>query len=581
MQPSQNFANNIAAGNCANTSDGLVCNEPSEPVDESIQTYLDERGRFRVSRVRAMGMRMTRDIQRNLDLMKEIEQERTHVNKAANIETLLNTENNGSSECSRIQLSDKSQEVNANIVVENVQSDQSMAGRDTSIDISFEYDCNNDFISGEDDIFASLVGGDSTALFHADDTAVEVRPSGSDSDCDWEEGIIEGKNTIFPGNNKVELKSSVADEQNNNESEEECVKGDGIGTKSTLSCPAESGKLASKGCLEEESDMQEAIRRSLESIRDGKLKRVSSEYELSISYTNRLDPDLEHGDSPCCSDQMDLNDNSLGGSNLSRDGGTEQNDFHKIVDRDKKQNSVTRNNPQNFRFHGSQSASFVTMNSSNTDILIDEPNKLDGHSSYGDSISDANDMMKDAVPTPMAAEKLSDKDDDDKVSFCCNDSHKVNPLDVTEENKKKYINESEPLSNSTNNNMPAKKDLDRELKLPSVKNDEILSVERNSNLSKDSVNTPGDFPAPLSEVRLQEEIQVLDREYMNLENEQRKLERNAESVNSELFTECQVRNESWSVYHLQLIMSNYYFFRKPVTRCSILFLSFPLPTHIC
>ncbi|MED6197134.1 DNA repair protein uvh3 [Stylosanthes scabra] len=34
-------------------------------------------------------------------------------------------------------------------------------------------------------------------------------------------------------------------------------------------------------------------------------------------------------------------------------------------------------------------------------------------------------------------------------------------------------------------------------------------------------------------------MRILDQEYRNLENEQKKLERNAESVNSELFTECQ------------------------------------------
>jgi len=39
---------------------------------------------------------------------------------------------------------------------------------------------------------------------------------------------------------------------------------------------------------------------------------------------------------------------------------------------------------------------------------------------------------------------------------------------------------------------------------------------------------------------LNEEMLILDQEYLNLGDEQRKLERNAESVSSEMFSECQV-----------------------------------------
>lgn len=528
----------------------MVSSEPSEPVDESVQTYQDERGRFRVSRLRAMGMRMTRDIQRNLDLMKEIEQETTCVNKAANIEIVPNAKTNGPSENSGNQLSGKSLEVNVDLVGENVQNEKSMPCSDTSIEISFEYDCKNEFVSGEDDMFSSLVGGNSMALFHADDAAAKVQPSGSDSECDWE-GVVEGKNTIFPGHNKVELKSSVADKDDNNESEVEWEAGDCDDTKSTLLAAAESGKLASRGCLEEESDLQEAIRRSLESAQDGKLKCVSSVDEQSSAYENKLDPELEHGYNLYCSGPVDSNDNSMGGSSLPRDGGTEQNELHEILDTDKKQNYVTRNNQQTSNFHGSHLKSFVTFNSRNTDILIDKPSKLDGHTSFEDSISDANIMMKDEVP--LVSEQSLDKHDDGKVSFYCNNSSKVDPLGVTEEEKKNYINESEPLSSSTSNTNPAillmesslkgaKQDFNMVPKLPPVDNDGNLSAERYSNLSKDAMNTPIDFPAQLDEVRLKEEMRILGQEYMNLENEQRKLERNAESVNSELFTECQVHN---------------------------------------
>ncbi|RDX72864.1 DNA repair protein UVH3, partial [Mucuna pruriens] len=550
--PSQNLANSIVAGNDSNTSGGLVCNDPSESANESIQTYLDERGQFRVSRLRAMGMRMTRDIQRNLDLMKEIEKERAHVNKAANIGRVKNAKNNGPSESSGIQIVGKSQEVNVDLVGENVQNEQTMLDRDSSIEISFEYDCKNKFINGEDDIFSSLVGGNPVAIFCADDTAATEQPSHSDSDCDWEEGIVDGKNIIFPQHDKVELKSSLADKDNNNESEVEWEEGDCDGAKSTLPL----GKLASRGWLEEESDLQEAIRRSLESTGDEKLKCMSSVDEHLNTYENKLDRGLEHGDDLCCSGPVDLNDNSgslnnknnMEGSTLCREDSTEQNEIHEIEDGDKRHDFVSRNNAQTSHFHGSQSKSSVTFNSNNTEILTNTPCRLDSHSCSKDSISDTNVTMKDQVP--MVAEQLLDKHDDGKVSFCCNNKSKVDPLDAIEEVKKNYINESEPLSNSTGTTKPAillmesslkgsTEELDIETKFPSEDNNGNFYKERNSSLGNDAVNTPGDFPAHAAEVSLEEEMQILGQEYINLENEQRKLERNAESVNSELFTECQ------------------------------------------
>jgi DNA excision repair protein ERCC-5 len=544
--PSQNIVNNVAAVNVSNTSAGLVCNESSEPVDESIHTFLDERGRFRVSRSRAMGMRMTRDIQRNLDLMKEIEHDRTCVNKADNIETGLNTENSPL-ECSGNQVSGKAQDVNFDLIGENVQNENLMIGKDTSIEISFEYDSKNEFASGGDDIFASLVGGISMDHSHADDTVVKVLPSGFDSDCDWEEGTVQGENTIFPGYNKVELKSSVAggyddDDDNNDESEEEWEEGDCNATKSTLLSPAESEKLASKGQLEEESDLQEAIRRSLESTQDGKQKSVSSLDKHSSAYENKLDPNLVgFGPNP-----VDLNDNEEG-SNFPREDHTKQNELHETVG-NKKENYVTKNIPETFHFHGSPSNSFVAINSNDTATLVNEPSKLAGHDISENSISDATVMGE--VPKPIVAEELLDNHNDGKASFGCNNLSKVG---VTQEEKNKYINETEPLSNSTGNTNTAilsmdsslkgaKEDLDMELKLPSVNSDGNLSMERSSNLSQDSMNPPRDFPVQWDEVRLNEEMDILDREYINLENEQRKFERNAESVDSELFTECQVRN---------------------------------------
>lgn len=61
--------------------------KPFRDFGPDVETYRDERGRIRVSRVRAMGIRMTRDIQRNLDFIKESEQvksrEQTNAHKGS------------------------------------------------------------------------------------------------------------------------------------------------------------------------------------------------------------------------------------------------------------------------------------------------------------------------------------------------------------------------------------------------------------------------------------------------------------------------------------------------------------------
>ncbi|CAJ2656393.1 unnamed protein product [Trifolium pratense] len=134
-------------------------------------------------------------------------------------------------------------------------------------------------------------------------------------------------------------------------------------------------------------------------------------------------------------------------------------------------------------------------------------------------------MVMGEVPNPIVAEELLDNHNDGKRSFGCNNLSKVG---VTEGKKNKYINESEPLSNSTDNTNTAifsvesslkgaKEDLDMELKLPSVNSNGSLSVERSSNLSPRLNELP---TVQLDEVRLNEEMKILDREYINLENEE-------------------------------------------------------------
>lgn len=584
--PSQTFVNSTGPANDSSTSTGLVCNETGGTSDESIQTYLDERGHFRVSRLRALGMRMTRDIQRNLDLMREIEQERTNANKAANDNTVLNGEKNFTSKsCSNppVGISDKT---NADLVGENMRTEHSELAGDTSIEISFMDDGENKFLDGDDDLFANLVAGNSAPISCADNTSSKEQVSDSDSDCDWEEDIIEGKSNVFSGDVEVDTKPSVAKDNHSDESDVEWEDGVCGGANSTLLSAAEPGKIASRGRLEEEADLQEAIRRSLEIIGDQKLNCL---YEHSDSGVVKSNYALNQDDNLVGSGVKDNYDNigvlngenSMGGSTLQRKDGTEQSESDYNITDDKLDNTE-RNDLQTSQSPWGQSESSVAFDSEKM-----APCTMDMGSHSKDFLSNGNERMKNDVH--MVAEQfLGTFNEDSKGSTNCKKSIQVDSLGASEEEKKNQSNEAGPFLNSSQISKPvapfvelslagltedsntqpvlprednhgsfkerksnlgknamkapdhlSAEDLNPQPESPREGNGENFE-ERKSNLCKDAMKDPGHLSADAVEVNVEEEIQILGQEYINLENEQRKLERNAESVNSELFTECQV-----------------------------------------
>ncbi|KAH0969332.1 hypothetical protein GBA52_028787 [Prunus armeniaca] len=69
---------------------------------------------------------------------------------------------------------------------------------------------------------------------------------------------------------------------------------------------------------------------------------------------------------------------------------------------------------------------------------------------------------------------------------------------------------------------------------------------------KSSLNSDANARVEATEANLEEEMLILGQECMNLGDEQRRLERNVESVSSEMFTECQVSYCKCSVYRTLL-----------------------------
>lgn len=305
---------------------GSAENEPQMDLDNGIETYLDERGLRRVSRVRAMGIRMTRDLQRNLDFMKEFEKERgIATENASNLPTVGGSEVEAVADTQNgVQVFGDSDLDTDGIAHVNKKDEETGLSTGCAIEISFENNDNHEDAAADDDLFACLVAGDPLMDFSVSNSPSKKPCSGSVSEFECEEGgdtlgndIKADSNPLaadggtdedneleweeggdFSGDVKVD-KPLVPDSVINHEEELErdrggtsgndikadsrlLVEDDGMIDESVIewkeghsdiqedasSCPAECRKITSKGDLEEQADLQEAIRQSLLDLDD-------------------------------------------------------------------------------------------------------------------------------------------------------------------------------------------------------------------------------------------------------------------------------------------------------------------------
>ena len=224
--------------------------DEAEKPDSSVQTYVDEKGRTRVSRVRGMGVRMTRDLQWNLYLMKDVEKrqalgEPKDDNESAYAESLVN---NGDGELfQRLMIGDNASvseslsgvpskahgEPVQSLSVAPLEANQSMHGGShndsavgagqkavvnsgvmpqlSGIQITFN---SNEYADDEDlDMFKSLVTDEAATPL---DKPQELKPSSApaaiaegneDDECEWEDGDCQGAKEVdlgLKGSNRVE-----------------------------------------------------------------------------------------------------------------------------------------------------------------------------------------------------------------------------------------------------------------------------------------------------------------------------------------------------------------------------------------
>ncbi|ONI19492.1 hypothetical protein PRUPE_3G281300 [Prunus persica] len=537
--PKEHPSNSRNSVPSTNNVTGATPDESTSVFDDNIETYLDERGHLRVSRVRAMGIRMTRDLQRNLDLMKEIEQEKTNTNKIINTRNLLNERDIdiSKSSCSSRKVietscGDNVDSIDTGVlrshpdqkkVLESSVGDNSLNDRnnqctlklETPIEISIEDGGESKSFDGDDDLFASLVAGNAVTT-NANDI-LRKQSSGSDSDCDWEEGTVE-----------VKRKVPCVEGNMSDDSEVEWEEGVCGITENTSSFPRECGKTVSKGYFEEEANFQEAIRRSLEDIGDEKCAYASSAEEKFQCFGGEAHKGAEF---------IDRETKIVEAVLVGKIGKRQNESSCDIVDGVKKMKSVTdldsppaqtiQNVSERENFCGGmQCAESVTPSGTKEVHMITEQvlgafNEDDSLSTLPNTLEKNKAHSFDALSCD-ATNWVDDQKNEIEAEPSCHIVEMANPAALTGLLTEKLTN-----------------DCDVDKTWVKEKSHDNFFQESEHSWDKSSLNSDANAHVEATEANLEEEMLILGQECMNLGDEQRRLERNVESVSSEMFTECQ------------------------------------------
>ncbi|GMP29190.1 hypothetical protein CsSME_00004405 [Camellia sinensis var. sinensis] len=562
--PSESLGSIASSTKKSNAETGSVADDSGRVFDNDIETYLDERGRVRVSRVRAMGIRMTRDLQRNLDLMKEIEQDQVHTIEIANNESILDKNSGGVSRRlpDKIQLIETSYQGSDGSVHLDDRNDESTFKNDNLMEISFEDDGGHKCLD-DDDIFARLVAGDPVMISSADNSPSKKHSLDSDSDCDWEEGVIEEKGNSLIHDIKKESRLALAEgDSNNNDSEVEWEDGDSDVRKYASPSPAEPSKTASKGVFEEEADFQEAVRRSLEDLKGQKssaslaAEKLKDAIEMPRQATSvgSVRPENDKAEPNMPPDNAMLTDESS----------------YEVISRVERVDSEARINMLNTDDSpGGQLATSMAVCPDITEEPIDKPCERypDPHGErflQGNSEAEIllGEIERKEVTTVegkgvhLIVEQLLDTSNVGGQVTCGNScsgvSSQISDMVLGETPHVIVANAQQNVFEAAANYCLIEKTEHRESsvkestanhdvaqKLPNEKNHDNVAGQRGDEMHEFTYKDATEQPIEVTEASLEEEMLNLSKERIDLGDEQRKLERNAESVSSEMFAECQ------------------------------------------
>ncbi|KAL3526027.1 hypothetical protein ACH5RR_014399 [Cinchona calisaya] len=501
--------------------------------ENDVETYLDERGRVRVSRVRAMGIRMTRDLQRNLDLMKEIEEERVcmtenAVNECTNYRSLVDMQGNSPDGIPILEPSD--QDLNG-ITCVNEKIEETILNAGTSMEISFEDNGEHELGGKDDDLFAHLVAGDPVMEFSANYSVSKKQFLDSASEPEWEDGDVEDEGGTL--NNKLEIKLLLAHGVSD-EPELEWEEGSSEIQEEPNLCHIENRTIVSKGTLEEAADLKEAIRRSLQDLEDQR-------------FVDTPDQDEKFG---ATAEVVDL--------------GIDSGFIHKEVDGTMPQAPLTFNQQNELPCH-------VQENINSPDIIVERKimefnSSLEAHlASHLEGYYNKKDVLPEKVCQSYSGLDMQDVGGNKTLH------QEVHGLDTPLQEKDVSPIEVQHTYTSGTGDGAAADNLQKgfdatvdghssgttETKGASVKDamkdvdpaQQFIEGEVHESISTQGGERLGLGEAGFSDGRkehieiieagLEEEMLLLGEEHKELGDKQRKLERNAEAVSSEMFAECQ------------------------------------------
>ncbi|XAR51839.1 Exodeoxyribonuclease I [Bertholletia excelsa] len=456
------------------------------------------------------------------------------------------------------------------------------------MEISFEDDGASKCLDDDDDqLFASLVAGDPAMVSSADDSPSKKHPCGSDSSVDWEEGITgynaEKDDGLAPANEK-ESRLPLAEGGSNDDDEVEWEDGDSVVFKDTNSVPAETSKTSLKGDWKEEADLQEAIKRSLEDFRgqrsndasfaDNKLnnaREVDCETASIGSFlhgNSKVKPYVPYGDVL----QAEKFSNNI------------TSEVEKMDSEDKMDTVNTDDCPTG------QLAQSIEFNFDSREEAINKPQERNPNSCDGLFRHDTNEVgnllgdigckktgmhlvMEQALGMHNTACQVSTHADSSSivsskisniVSSEIFDSSSNTTPDVVLSDAQQNVTEvaqatgvAEPGDSSVKESTTLRTVLEaakgkmepvqssfREL----TSEQEVVKKDRTydhivhsggDEVEGIALKDGKDHPVEVTEASLEEEMLNLTKECIDLGVEQRRLERNAESVSSEMFAECQ------------------------------------------
>lgn len=538
-------AKNAPSRNKSDATIELDRDEPTNP-DENVEVYIDERGRLRI-RNRHMGIQMTRDIQRNLHLMKEKE-------RTASVSMSNNDETSWENFPTEDQFLENSPVEKGDVMNMENRSNDSMLQNPSSIEISFEHDGGGKDLSDEDDMFLQLAaGGPVTISSTENDPKEDSSPWASDSD--WEEMPVE-QNIVV---SQLEVNSTNQRIPEDISSDEGAAREETSIKNTSSSRENDTVTNFSKGHLEEEADLQEAIKKSLLDLHDKESGDILLEENQTVGVNLAVNKPTQ--DSLCSSETVgkaEEGESVDGITILKTSGAIHEQSNTSATDNADGEKGITKQ----FGTHPSsgsvsnkmqQVKSVISLekafNAASESLLLStiakQLNEDRSESFGGESVKVSAMPIADEERTGFLGEasisgSMVKGNADGDLSIMIDDKR-----DYSRHKSQSPVTESRDPSRDVNGSLIGvlyDTDSQKEIREENNSNEHTFNVERSIDLEDKGV------PVEFSEAHLEEEMRVLDEEYVNLGDEQRKLERNAESVSSEMFAECQVCLLSFITY---------------------------------